>query len=229
MSDRPVGLPVIRELSGIRQALLMSSAMLVTTSGATAAAVEAAAAERVQIVDRDVLAKWISAYPSVAATRTTTAEFRSCFVSHSSQDRDFVDRLVKRLRQAGVKVWYAPDQLRPGEKIQEEVSKAIDTFDRLIVVLSESSIASRWVQSEIRRARKREMEEGARILFPISLTPIADLQSWELFDSDSAQDLAIEIREYYIPHFSNGLGEPEFEEGVARLLDGLSSSDSVRS
>ena len=41
--------------------------------------------------------------------------------------------------------------------------------DKLLIILSKESIASDWVQTEIRRARKQEKQSGERKLFPIRL------------------------------------------------------------
>ena len=83
-----------------------------------------------------------------------------------------------------------------GKKLHEEIHKVIAIFDKLIVVLSENSINSEWVRTEIRRARKRELQENTRILFPVSLVPMKVLNNWECFDADSGKDLAVESREY---------------------------------
>jgi hypothetical protein len=128
------------------------------------------------------------------------------------------------LRDAGVRIWYAPEDLVAGRKIHEEVAEAINLFDRVIVVLSEHSMSSRWVQSELRLARRRELNQGARVLFPISLVPFERLRAWELFDADSGQDLAVEVREYFVPDFSIWEDPAAFERGVAELLRGLDAT-----
>lgn len=218
----PVGVAMVRELFGVKYALALSHAMLVTTSGVSRDAAKFAASSDIKIADLGVLSEWVASYnQKPRAEPKIGARFRSCFVSHSSSDREFVDQLVSALRAAGVRVWYAPDELTPGRKIQEDISEAIQAFDRLIVVLSADSIASQWVQSEIRGARRREIKENARILFPISLVPFDDLKSWELFDSDLGQDLAVEVREYFIPDFSHWTDPQAFEAGVEALLVGL--------
>lgn len=224
-SDRLVGVPVLRMLHGVKEALRLPRAVLVTTSGLTREAGSFAQSTDIQIADRKVLEGWIAAYQQPAEKKSLVgARFRSCFVSHSSKDRSFVDQLVTALRQANVRVWYAPDELKPGRKIQEDIAEAIESFDRLIVVLSKESLESPWVQSEIRRARRREIAEDTRVLFPISLMPFDELRSWELFDVDLGHDLAIEIREYFISDFSNWRDPASFDKAVSMLLDGLSSS-----
>ena len=225
-TSRRVGVGTMRALYGIQEQLRVPRALLVTTSTVTRAAAEFAKAVGIEIADGDVLRAWIKRYKAAQATpHSVSQRFRSCFVSHSSADADFVAELVKRLRDAGVRTWYAPEDLVPGRKIHEEVAAAIATFDRLIVVLSESSIASRWVQTELRWARRREREEGARVLFPVSLVPFQALTSFELFDADSGQDLAAEIREYFVPDFSRWHERTAFDRSMKTLLKGLAASD----
>ena len=49
-------------------------------------------------------------------------------------------------------------------------------------------MASEWVKTEIRKARKAEIRENRRKLFPISLVNFADAKTWECFDADSGKD-----------------------------------------
>jgi hypothetical protein len=80
---------------------------------------------------------------------------------------------------------------------------------------------SPWVQSEVRKARHRELRDGCRVLFPISLVPFDTLKQWDVFDSDSGQDLAVEIREYLVPDFSAWQDSAVFEKQLKALLGGL--------
>jgi hypothetical protein len=44
-----------------------------------------------------------------------------------------------------------------GDKVYEQIDRAIQIHDRLLLVLSEGSLRSKWVETEIRRARKVEL------------------------------------------------------------------------
>ena len=80
---------------------------------------------------------------------------------------------------------------------------------------------SPWVQFEISRARRREVAEQRRLLFPVRLVDYKDIKRWECFDTDTAKDLAMEIREYYIPDFTAWKDHDAFEAAVDRLLRDL--------
>jgi hypothetical protein len=159
----------------------------------------------------------------VAAIRPI--QFHSCFISYSSKDEEFARRLHERMRAAGLRVWFAPEDIRGGEKLYEQIDRAIQVHDRLLLVLSEHSMRSEWVMTELRRARKAEVkEEGRRKLFPIRLVDYNTLGEWECFDADQGKDLAVEVREYFIPDFSNWKSHDHFEAAFKRLLADLKAS-----
>jgi hypothetical protein len=111
--------------------------------------------------------------------------------------------------------------MRSGRKLHEEIFSAIHLHEKLLLVLSEHSMKSEWVMTEVRRARKIEREQNCRKLFPIRLVDFEAIQKWECFDADSGKDLAIEVREYYIPDFSNWNDHDSFEKAFAKLLRDL--------
>ena len=140
-------------------------------------------------------------------------------------DQDFAKKLQARMRQENLQVWFAPEDMPGGAKLHEEIDRAIQIHDRLLVVLSEHSMNSEWVATEVRKALKRERKEKRRVLFPIRLVPFEAIEEWELFDADSKKDLAVEIREYFIPDFTNWKDHDAFEAGFKRLLDDLKADE----
>ena len=115
------------------------------------------------------------------------------------------------------------------KKMHEQVDEAIRIFDKLLLVLSRNSIDSKWVRDEIRRARKAEVREGRRKLFPIRIMDYTDLEQWKSFFADLAEDVAEEIREFFIPDFSNWKDHDAFEAGFAKLLDDLKADPDTSS
>jgi hypothetical protein len=152
-------------------------------------------------------------------------QFYSCFISYSHKDEEFAQRLHGRLQQAGLRVWYAPEEMKAGRKLHDQIDEAIRVHDKLLLALSEASMGSDWVATEIAKARKREKTEGKQVLFPIGLVPFAPtIRDWECFDADVGTDSAREIREYFIPDFSNWKDHDSFEKAFARLLKDLRAS-----
>ena len=131
-------------------------------------------------------------------------EFYSCFISYSTKDQDFAERLHADLQNKGVRCWFAPHDVQSGKKLHEQIDEAIRLHDKLLLILSPYSMESEWVKAEIAKARKREVHDQRRVLFPMRLVPFETLRGWECFDADTGKDSAREIREYFIPDFSTG-------------------------
>jgi uncharacterized protein YjbI with pentapeptide repeats len=152
-------------------------------------------------------------------------QFYSCFISYSTKDQDFADRLHADLQNKGVRCWFSPHDIQGGKKLHEQIDEAIRLHDKLLLILSPHSMESEWVNSEIAKARKREMRDSRRVLFPIRIAPFETLREWELFDADTGKDSAREIREYFIPDFSNWKDHDSYQVALNRLITDLKSSD----
>jgi hypothetical protein len=137
----------------------------------------------------------------------------------------FARKLYGDLQERGVRCWFAPEDVRAGRKLHRQITDAIHLHDKLLLILSEHSIGSNWVEAEVRSARKRERDEGRQILFPIRLVSYEDLKNWELFDADEGRDLAAEVREYFIPDFSNWREAPAYGNALGQLLRGLAQAE----
>jgi hypothetical protein len=221
---RRVGVEHVRQLSAVKNDLRMSNGLLVTTSTFTAGARQLTGTRRdIQLVDYEALLEWLHEYrPSKKPVGyLVERSFQSCFVSYSHKDQEFAEFLCRQLRESGVGVWFAPEDVLPGEKLHDQIKRAIKTFDRLLIVLSEASLDSEWVKTELRTARRRELDEDRRVLFPIRLVDFERLRQWECFDADTGKDLAVEVREYPIPDFSNWTNTSAFSGEFRKLLTGL--------
>ncbi len=148
-------------------------------------------------------------------------QFYSCFISYSTKDGDFAQRLYSRMRDHHLRVWYAPEDMKGGAKIHEQIDQAIRVYDKLVLILSKHSIQSEWVTTEIRKARGAELRDKRRKLFPIRLVDFDTLREWECFDADTGKDLAVEVREYFIPDFIRWKDHDAFEHAFTRFLKDL--------
>ncbi len=147
-------------------------------------------------------------------------QYYSCFISYSTHDQEFAERLHADLQAKGVRCWFAPHDIRGGEEIQEQIDSAIRLHDRVLLILSESSMNSNWVQTELGKTLKREKDEGKRVLYPVRLVSFETLQGWQYIDS-SGVDLAEKIRRYFIPDFSNWKDHDSYQAAFGRLLSDL--------
>jgi len=151
----------------------------------------------------------------------TGIEFYSLFISYSTHDQEFAERLYADLQDKGVRCWFAPHKLQGGKKVHEQIDEAIRFYDKLLLILSPASMESEWVKAEIFKAREREIKEKWRVLYPIRLCSFEELRDWTLVDGDTGKDLAREIREYFIPDFSNWKDHDSYKIAFNKLLDDL--------
>ena len=63
------------------------------------------------------------------------------------------------------------------------------------------------------------------MLFPIRLVSFEAIRKWECFDADIGKDSAREVREYFIPDFSNWRDTVAYENAFQELIDDLSNSN----
>ncbi len=96
-------------------------------------------------------------------------EFYSCFISYSSKDQEFAERLHADLRGKNVRCWFAPEDLKIGDRLRPSFDEAIRVHDKLMVLLSENSVNSPWVEKEVETAFEKERQEKRTVLFPIRL------------------------------------------------------------
>lgn len=82
-------------------------------------------------------------------------DFYSCFISYSTEDQPFADRLYSDLQSKGIRCWFAPHDMQSGRKIHEQIDEAIRLHDKLLLILSSGSMASEWVKTEIAKAQAR--------------------------------------------------------------------------
>ena len=106
------------------------------------------------------------------ATLGKAVEFYSCFISYSSNDQEFAERLHADLQNKGVRCWFAPEDLKIGDRIRPGIDEAIRLHDKLLLILSEHSVNSQWVEQEVETAlakerKAKERGEERTVLFPI--------------------------------------------------------------
>jgi hypothetical protein len=95
--------------------------------------------------------------------------YHSCFISYSSKDETLARRLHADLQANGVRCWFAPHDLKIGDKFRERIDEAIHVQERLLLLLSEHSIASAWVENEVEAALEKEDQQQREVLFPVRL------------------------------------------------------------
>jgi len=96
-------------------------------------------------------------------------QFYSCFISYSNKDHGIAQQLHNDLQNNGVRCWFAPEDMKIGDRIRPTIDHQIRMREKLLVILSENSVYSEWVGDEVEAAIEQEKESGEPVLFPIRL------------------------------------------------------------
>lgn len=154
-------------------------------------------------------------------------QFHSCFISYSEKDELFAKQLYSHLRDANLKVWFAPENMKAGQRLYDQIDQAIQVHDKVLLVLSDDSMKSEWVKTEIRRARRDEIASNRQKLFPLRLVSFEKIKKWQCFDVDTGTDLALALRELHIPDFSNWIDRESFNNELSKLIASLGLRESM--
>ena len=74
---------------------------------------------------------------------------REVFLSHSSQDREFVVRLARVLKRHKIRYWYSATHIVAAKQWHDEIGRALSRCDWFLVVLTPNSVRSQWVKREL--------------------------------------------------------------------------------
>lgn len=143
----------------------------------------------------------------------TPIEYYSVFISYSNTDAALARRLYADLQAAGVRCWFAPHDLVPGDIIAHGIDEAIRLYDKVVLLLSKSAVNSYWVVHEVDTARAREARDGRIVLYPLRLddTVLTTEHAW-----------AAMLREArHIGDFRRWKDYDAYQQAFARLLRDL--------
>lgn len=96
-----------------------------------------------------------------------SAPIGKVFISHSSSDKSFVDRLVADLALREIPVWYDKFDLRVGDSITGGINEGLAQAKYFLIVLSKSSLLSRWVKEELNAALMQQVSTDGTFLLPV--------------------------------------------------------------
>lgn len=144
-------------------------------------------------------------------------EYYSCFISYSHQDKDFAERLYADLQNQGARCWFAPQDMKIGARIRLALDQAIHRQEKLLLLLSQHSINSAWVEDEVEAALERERREACEMLFPICLDDAV---------TKTSQSWAAKLRRTrHIGDFSNWADSQAYQQAFERLLRDLKKTE----
>ena len=134
---------------------------------------------------------------------------RRVFISYSSQDSAFVQRLTQDLERADIGIWIDRRQLAVGDSIVEGVARGLAESSDLVVVLSQASRESRWVQTELNAGLMQALSGKDIRVLPVL---IADVPPPVL-----------------VSHLAFADFRRDYQQGLRELLDALRASRAAAS
>lgn len=135
------------------------------------------------------------------------------FISYNHKDAAFVDALEKYLLEKGIRFWRDIHHGVSG-RLEKQVDRAMRLHPTVLLVLSEHSIESDWVEHEAESARELEKELKRDVLCPVALD-----DSWK--DARWDKRLRRQIEKYNVLPFHDWKEGEVFKRQFGKLLSGL--------
>ena len=88
------------------------------------------------------------------------------FISHSHADKDIVSQIVKRFESDNINYWLDDKDLLIGQVIDKAISEGIQRNWLFLIILTPTSVSSKWVERELDEASHEEVE-GNKIILPV--------------------------------------------------------------
>lgn len=89
------------------------------------------------------------------------------FISYSSKDTQIIKKILQQLKEVGIDYWKAPEMIPAGSNYAREIPRAIERCKVFVLMISESSQDSIWVEKEIDCAIN-----ARKTIVPINLTGV---------------------------------------------------------
>ena len=134
------------------------------------------------------------------------------FISYSRADGEFVDAVVERLRKAGIRFWRDVDHSTSGPleaQIHHQIAERT-----VLLVLSEDSVRSAWVEHEVDYAHEVAGTSKRHMLCPIALDA-----SWK--DCGWSGPVMTQLKKYNVLDFSRWQEPSVIDDMFHRLVKGL--------
>lgn len=88
------------------------------------------------------------------------------FLSHSSQDNEFVRKLAEDLKSQGIQVWFDEWEIKVGDSLNNKIAEGITSSGWLVIILSQNSVKSAWVKKELNAALESELKREQVFILP---------------------------------------------------------------
>lgn len=129
------------------------------------------------------------------------------FLSHSSLDKPFVEKVAVDLRRYGIDCWYDGWDILPGDSLRHKIfEEGIQRSTCLLALITPNSINSSWVKRELDAALIQELDDSNAKLLPFV---------WR-GDSEDAKEL---INELPLDIRSKNIGDlTDYVNGIIKIV-----------
>jgi hypothetical protein len=162
-------------------------------------------------LDQEAIAKILSRVQELRATQGL--QTAPLFISYSSSDTVFVDKLESRLNERGIRFWHDVHEENAGE-MENQIYRSTDRNPKVLLILSEHSIKTRWVEGGLTEMRTLENEMGQKVLYLAALD-----DSWKF--GRGPKRLMEQITDYDVLDLSSWRNTSKFEVMFRELIDKL--------
>lgn len=129
----------------------------------------------------DLLAQGVPGDSLLSAVRKLVSELLTSegkrlpllFLSHASQDSEFVRSVAARLSASELDVWIDADVISPGKSFVEEISRGLDAANFIVFFMSQASLSSGWARQELNIAMARRVDDPRGVVvLPVLLESV---------------------------------------------------------
>ena len=114
------------------------------------------------------------------------------FLSHSSQNKDFVEPIAKLIKPY---CFYDKFSFEEGEQTLSEIFNCMDASDIFVYFISDSALNSDWVKNELSKAEELFNKKRLKQIFPIIID--------HAINHEDARIAAFLKKDYNLQHFDN--------------------------
>jgi len=144
-------------------------------------------------------------------------DYNSCIISYSGGDEDFAKNLQAKLQAKKIRCWISQKDMKIEDKISETIRKNIFGCDKLLLILSENSVKSDWIEKEITTVTSKEMNEKSLVLFPIMLD--------KSINNEDTTWIEVIKKDKQIYDFTKWQNQKDFKKSFDSLLKDLELTD----
>jgi tetratricopeptide (TPR) repeat protein len=158
--------------------------------------------------------------PGRGLRRVAPAE-PSIFFSYAHADETIAHGLIERLKELGIRVWIANEELRAGDDTVQRISRALSEARLFVALVSNHSVQSEWCKKELSMAIEKSLRQRHFCVLPLLVDDVEEPPSlWGTLSLrvDSKDPLAVADR--LVSHAQEQLGksgEPDAEAKVIPL------------